>query len=412
MSMERNYFSVLFYIKKAKLLKNGEAPICLRITVNGKRAEIQIKRSVEIDKWNARRECAIGKDRKYLELNHYLETVRTRVLRIHRELEQDDKPITAEILKKLFYGEKQTPKMLLEVFKEHNAKYRELIGKDVVKATVLRYERTVRYLEEFLKKEYRLNDIPLCNINREFISNFEFFIKTEKSCAQNTTVKYLKNLKKIITLALTNKWMTDNPFFGVRFKQTQSNREFLSEEELHIIMEKEFNIPRLEIVRDIFVFCCLSGLAFTDIKHLRPGHITKDPNGEDWIRKPREKTNNMCHIPLLDIPALIAEKYKNNPICVQKNMVLPVPCNQRMNSYLKEIADMCGITKKLTTHTARHSFATLSISYGVPIESVSKMLGHTNIRTTQIYAKIIDTKLSEDMNILANKLNNRKISAI
>lgn len=403
MSMERNYFSVLFYIKKAKLLKNGEAPICLRITVNGKRAEIQIKRSVEIDKWNTRRECAIGKDRKYLELNHYLETVRTRVLRIHRELEQDDKPITAEILKKLFYGEKQTPKMLLEVFKEHNAKYRELIGKDVVKATVLRYERTVRYLEEFLKKEYRLNDIPLCNINREFISNFEFFIKTEKSCAQNTTVKYLKNLKKIITLALTNKWMTDNPFFGVRFKQTQSNREFLSEEELHIIMEKEFNIPRLEIVRDIFVFCCLSGLAFTDIKHLRPGHITKDPNGEDWIRKPREKTNNMCHIPLLDIPALIAEKYKNNPICVQKNMVLPVPCNQRMNSYLKEIADMCGITKKLTTHVARHTFACIALANKVSMETIARMLGHSDIRTTKIYAKVLDTTVSKEMEVMKHK---------
>ena len=401
--MERNYFSVLFYIKKAKLLKNGEAPICLRITVNGKRAEIQIKRSVEIDKWNTRRECAIGKDRKYLELNHYLETVRTRVLRIHRELEQDDKPITAEILKKLFYGEKQTPKMLLEVFKEHNAKYRELIGKDVVKATVLRYERTVRYLEEFLKKEYRLNDIPLCNINREFISNFEFFIKTEKSCAQNTTVKYLKNLKKIITLALTNKWMTDNPFFGVRFKQTQSNREFLSEEELHIIMEKEFNIPRLEIVRDIFVFCCLSGLAFTDIKHLRPGHITKDPNGEDWIRKPREKTNNMCHIPLLDIPALIAEKYKNNPICVQKNMVLPVPCNQRMNSYLKEIADMCGITKKLTTHVARHTFACIALANKVSMETIARMLGHSDIRTTKIYAKVLDTTVSKEMEVMKHK---------
>lgn len=146
--------------------------------------------------------------------NHYLETVRARVLRIHRELEQDDKPITAEILKNLFYGESQTPKMLLEVFKEHNTKYRELIGKDVVKATVLRYERTVRYLEEFLKKEYQLNDIPLYNINHEFISNFEFFIKTEKNCAQNATVKYLKNLKKIIILALTNKWMTDNPFSG------------------------------------------------------------------------------------------------------------------------------------------------------------------------------------------------------
>lgn len=184
------------------------------------------------------------------------------------------------------------------------------------------------------------------------------FSERNRNCyvLQNATVKYLKNLKKIITLALTNKWMTDNPFSGIRFKQTQSNREFLSEEELHIIMEKKFNIPRLEIVRDIFVFCCLSGLAFTDIKHLRPEHITKDPNGENWIRKPREKTNNMCHIPLLDIPALIAEKYKNNPICVQKNMVLPVPCNQRMNSYLKEIADMCGITKKLTTHSARNFF--------------------------------------------------------
>ena len=246
MSMQRNYFSVLFYIKKAKLLKNGEAPICLRITVNGKRAEIQVKRSVEIDKWNAQRECAIGKDRKYLELNHYLETVRTRVLRIHRELEQDDKPITAEILKNLFYGDNQAPKMLLDVFKEHNAKYRELIGKEVVKATVLRYERASRYLEEFMKKEYRVNDMPLRNINHEFVSNFEFFIKTEKNCAQNAAVKYMKILKKIITLALTNKWMTDNPFNGIKFKQTQSNREFLSEEELHIIMEKKFDIPRLE----------------------------------------------------------------------------------------------------------------------------------------------------------------------
>lgn len=333
MSMQRNYFSVLFYIKKAKLLKNGEAPICLRITVNGKRAEIQVKRSVEINKWNAQRECAIGKDRKYLELNHYLETVRTRVLRIHRELEQDGKPVTAEILKNLFYADNQTPKMLLDVFKEHNAKYREFIGKEVVKATVLRYERASRYLKEFMKKEYRVNDMPLRNINHEFVSNFEFFIKTEKNCAQNAAVKYMKILKKIITLALTNKWMTDNPFNGIKFKQTQSNREFLSEEELHIIMEKKFDIPRLEVVRNIFVFCCLSGLAFTDINHLRPEHITKDPNGESWIRKPREKTNNMCHIPLLDIPALIAEKYKNHPICVQRNMVLPVPCNQRMNSY-------------------------------------------------------------------------------
>ena len=354
MAMQRNYFSILFWIKKTKLLKNGEAPICMRITVNGKRAEIQIKRSVEVNKWNAQRECATGKDRKHQELNHYIETVRTRVLKIHRELEQDGKPVTAEILKNLFNGANQPPKMLLERFREHNEKYRALIGKDVVEATVLRYERTVRYLEEFLKKEYKSSDIPFRNIDRQFVEKFEYFIKTEKNCAQNATVKYLKILKKIVTLALTNKWMTENPFTGIKFKQTQTNRDFLTEEELHSIMEKKFDIPRLEAVRDIFVFCCLSGLAFTDVQHLKPEHITKDINGEWWIRKAREKTNNMCHIPLLDIPAMIIEKYRKNPVCLQKNMVLPVPSNQRMNSYLKEIADVCGITKKLTTHIARH----------------------------------------------------------
>lgn len=165
---------------------------------------------------------------------------------------------------------------------------------------------------------------------------------------------------------------------------------------------------RIPLLVALIVFYRFTGLAFTDIKHLRPEHITKDPNGENWIRKPREKTNNMCHIPLLDIPALIAEKYKNNPICVQKNMVLPVPCNQRMNSYLKEIADMCGITKKLTTHTARHSCATsVLIANGVPIETVSKILGHTNIRTTQIYARITDVKVSKDLEMLANILNKK-----
>lgn len=245
--------------------------------------------------------------------------------------------------------------------------------------------------------------MPLRNINHEFVSNFEFFIKTEKNCAQNAAVKYMKILKKIITLALTNKWMTDNPFNGIKFKQTQSNREFLSEEELHIIMEKKFDIPRLEVVRDIFVFCCLSGLAFTDINHLRPEHITKDPNGESWIRKPREKTNNMCHIPLLDIPALIAEKYKNHPICVQRNMVLPVPCNQRMNSYLKEIADVCGITKKLTTHIARHTFACIALANKVSMETIAKMLGHSDIRTTKIYAKVLDTTVSKEMEVMKHK---------
>lgn len=409
MAMQRNYFTILFFIKKSKLLKNGEAPICMRITVNGQRAEIQIKRSVEVSKWNSQKECTAGKDRKAMELNHYLDTVRTKVLKIHRELEQDGKPITADILKRRYYGEGDSPKMLLEVFREHNRKYRELMGKDYVAGTVLRYERTARYLEELLQKEYGMNDIPLKEINHEFITKFEHYVKTEKSCAQNAAVKYLKNLKKIIKAALVNKWITDDPFLEIHFKQTRTNRAFLTEEELGILLKKEFTIPRLQTVRDIFVFCALTGLAFTDVQHLRHDHIIKDGNGEYWIRKAREKTDNMCDIPLLDIPRMILEKYKGHPECMKKGVLLPVPSNQRMNSYLKEIADTCGITKPLSTHVARHTFAvTVCLENGLPIETLSKMLGHTNLRITQAYARITYRKVTEDMKVLKNKLKDWK----
>lgn len=401
--MQRNYFSILFFIKKTKLLKNGEAPICLRITVNGKRAEVQVKRSIETAKWNSQKECANGKERKYQELNHYLETVRTRVLQIHRELEQDDKPITAEILKRRYYGEGETPKMLLEVFNDHNKKCRDLLDKDYVLGTVLRYERTVRYLSEYLKQEYNLSDIPLKDITDAFIRGFEHYIKTTKSCNQNATVKYLKNLKKIVHLALANKWIDTDPFFEIKFRQTPTNRAFLLEEEIKTLINKEFDIPRLEVVRDIFIFCCFTGLAFTDVQHLTPEHITRGINGECWIRKPREKTDNMCDIPLLEIPLIIIEKYRNHPDCVKNDIVLPVPSNQRMNSYLREIADICGIKKTLTTHIARHTFACLAIANKVSIESIAKMLGHSDIRTTKIYAKILDSTVSDEMQTLRTK---------
>ncbi len=384
--MERNYFSILFFIKRTKLLKNGEAPICLRITVNGKRAEVQIKRSVEVNKWNNQKECAIGRDNKTLELNHYLETVRTKILRIHRQLEQDNKPITAEILKCHYYGESETPKMLLEVFKEHNQKCSELIGKDYVRATVMYYERTARYLSEFIKQNHRLSDIPLKDIDYNFIQAFEHFVKTVKNCQQNATVKHLKNFKRIIRIALLNHWIISDPFAEIHFKQTPTNRDFLLEEELQLILRKQFNIPRLETVKDIFIFCCFTGLAFTDVQHLTPEHILCDNKGEYWIRKPREKTTNMCNIPLLEIPLKLIDKYKHHPECERKNIVFPVPSNQRMNSYLKEIADLCGIKKNLSTHVARHSFACIALANKVSMESIAKMLGHSNIKTTKIYA--------------------------
>ena len=402
--MERNYFSILFFIKRTKLLKNGEAPICLRITVNGKRAEVQIKRSVEVNKWNNQKECAIGRDNKTLELNHYLETVRTKILRIHRQLEQDNKPITAEILKCHYYGESETPKMLLEVFKEHNQKCSELIGKDYVRATVMYYERTARYLSEFIKQNHRLSDIPLKDIDYNFIQAFEHFVKTVKNCQQNATVKHLKNFKRIIRIALLNHWIISDPFAEIHFKQTPTNRDFLLEEELQLILRKQFNIPRLETVKDIFIFCCFTGLAFTDVQHLTPEHILCDNKGEYWIRKPREKTTNMCNIPLLEIPLKLIDKYKHHPECERKNIVFPVPSNQRMNSYLKEIADLCGIKKNLSTHVARHSFTCIALANKVSMESIAKMLGHSNINMTKRYARVLDQSILNDMQKVGNNL--------
>ena len=403
MTVTKSYFSILFFIRRTRLLKNGEAPISLRITMDGQRAEMQIKRSVDEKHWNASKGCATGKDRKTMELNQYLDMLRTKIYQIHRELQQDGKPINADILKRQLNGEGDTPKMLLEVFREHNKKYRELMGKDYVKGTVLRYERTVRYLEEMLQAQYRMSDIPLKELNHEFVQNFEHFIKVEKNCAQNATVKYLKNLKKITKEALINKWISDDPFQEIRFHQTQSNRDFLTEEELNRLINKEIDIPRLEVVRDVFVFCSLTGLAFTDVQHLTPEHIMQDNTGGYWIRKPREKTNNMCNIPLLDVPRLIAEKYKGHPECIKRGVVLPIPSNQRMNSYLKELADICGIKKNLSTHVARHTFACVAIANKVSMESIAKMLGHTDIRTTKIYARLLDRTVSEEMNVLRQK---------
>lgn len=401
--MNRNYFSVLFFIKKTKLLKNGEAPICLRITINKKRAEIQIKRSIVISKWDAKKECSKVKDRNDQELNHYLQSVKTKVLRIHRELEQDNKPISADIIKRKFYGEYIPPKMLIEVFNEHNKKCRGLIGKDYVEKTVQRYERTVIYLQEFMKNKYNIVDIVFNDINLEFLTEFEYFLKTIKNCGQNTSVKYLKNLKKIISFALANRWMDTTPFIGFKLKQKKTNREFLFEEELTKIIEKDFTNQRLQVTKDVFLFCCFTGLAFSDVKELKTLNISRDNEGAYWIRKTRIKTDNMCNIPLMDIPLQLIEKYKSHPERIISDKVLPVSSNQKMNEYLKEIAAICKINKNLSTHTARHTFACLALANNISIESIAKMLGHTDTRTTSIYARVLDVTLKKEIQALKNK---------
>ena len=397
-AVKRNTLSVLFIIKKAKLLKNGEAPICMRITVNKRVAEVMIKRSIPIDLWNQKKECSKGKDRVAAELNHYINTVRAKVLQIHRELEIDNKPITADIIKDCFYGRDKVQRSLLEVYAEHNEKCRALIGKEYTESTVTKFDTSINRLKEYIRSCYHRDDIMLAELDGQFIRNFDFWLKTEKHCQNNSALKHLKNLKKVVRIALANDWIKKDPFYGIHFKQEEVNVEFLSREELDILMNKEFAIKRLEQVRDIFVFCCFTALAFVDVQQLSREHLIKDNNGALWIRKARQKTNQMCNIPVLSIPQRILRKYEDNAECIKKGVLLPVISNQRMNAYLKEIADLCGITKRLTTHVARHTAATVVfLANDVSMENVSKILGHSNIRMTQHYAKVLDSSIMRDM---------------
>lgn len=397
-AVKRNTLSVLFIIKKAKLLKNGEAPICMRITVNKRVAEVMIKRSIPVDLWNQKKECSKGKDRVATELNHYINTVRAKVLQIHRELEIDNKPITADTIKNCFYGRDKVQRSLLEVYAEHNEKCRALIGKEYTESTITKFDTSINRLKEYIRTFYHRDDIMLAELDGQFIRDFDFWLKTKKHCQNNSALKHLKNLKKVVRIALANDWIKKDPFYGIHFKQEEVNVEFLSREELDILMNKEFTIKRLEQVRDIFVFCCFTALAFVDVQQLSREHLIKDNNGALWIRKARQKTNQMCNIPVLSIPQRILRKYEDNAECIKKGVLLPVISNQRMNAYLKEIADLCGIAKRLTTHVARHTAATVVfLANDVSMENVSKILGHSNIRMTQHYARVLDSSIMRDM---------------
>lgn len=409
MQQRKSTFSILFYIKRKKLLKNGDAPVYMRVTVDGRFLEASLKRGVNPKVWNEKKQRSTGRDRLSLELNDYLDDTLSKLLKIHQRFIDEKKVINPKTILDEWNGKVEKPKMLCEVFKEDNKKYRQRleIG-EVVLNTVLRNERAERYLGEFIRKKYNVNDIPFSSIDNAFVRDFHLFLRVDKKQEQNTANKYCKILKRIVTLALDNKWMEINPFQGMRFQAKATNRQFLTEKELSTIMNKTFTLERLNIVRDIFVFCALTGLSFSDVEGLKPEHVSVDDDGNFWIHKARQKTKNVCSIPYLESAREIADRYKGHHLCESRGVLLPVISNQRMNSYLGEIAGICGIAKPLTMHIARHSFACLALANGVSMEIIARMLGHSDIWTTKIYVKVIDKSIAEQIGGLAAKFGSQK----
>ena len=394
----RQTFNVLFFIRQTRALKSGENPIMLRISIAGQLSEIQLKRAVKPNLWNQNKERCTSKDAASLEINRYLESVKLRLFEIHRKMEEEGKLINPMEIKRKFLGLDEEHKMFFQVFQKHNDKCRELIGKDYAKVTISRFDTCLKYFREMSQNQYQRKDIPLKEVTNGMIHDYIHFLKAEKGLQENTVIRYMKVVKKVLNIAVNYDWIQKNPFGNIRFHEKEVNKEFLTKEELETLRTKEFDIPRLELVRDVFLVQCWTGLAFIDVSELKEEHIIADNDGNLWIRKERHKTGIMCNVPLLDVPLGIIEKYKDHPLCQKRGILLPVLSNQKMNSYLKEIADCCGIKKKLSTHTGRHTFCSVvTLANNVSLENIAKMVGHTNTRMTQRYAKVLDQSILRDM---------------
>ncbi|WP_417866133.1 site-specific integrase [Xanthomarina gelatinilytica] len=399
--------SILFYVKRAKVNANGLFPIYTRITVNGKRIEMSTGRFVDSSKWSTSAGKMKGQSEEARSVNRQLDMLKVKIIDMQMEFMHQNIPITAKAFKSKLLGLDEKQRMLIPIFEDHNKKIKELVGKEYAPGTLERYKTSLKHTIDFLEWKYKISDIDILKINHAFITEYEFYLRSVRNCNNNTAVKYIKNFGKIIKICLANNWIDKNPFSNYKAKVREVERVYLTEDEIQKILNKEFPTERLSLVRDIFLFSCFTGLAYIDVKNLTKSHISLGIDGEKWIFTHRQKTESASKIPILPVTQLIIDKYLEHPQCLNEDRLLPILSNQKMNAYLKEIAGICEINKELTFHIARHTFATtVTLSNGVPIESVSKMLGHKNLRTTQHYAKVLDRKVSDDMRLLKEKLGN------
>lgn len=398
----KNYqnLSILFWLYASKVSnRTGKAPIYARLTINGVRAEISIGVSIEPEYWNKMSGKAKGRGDDVKIVNHKIDAIRSKILYHYNHLLSIKKHVTAEDVKNDFLGIKEKEKTLLELVNYHNKKMDEKVQLGVMAlGTLKKYRVTENKLEKFIKYQFKKSDLYLSQLKHQFVVDFEHFLRVKENVGNNTTMKYIKNLKKIMNIAVVNDWVVKNPFGNFKCSYHKVHKDVLNQNELRQIINKDFKLDRINEIKDVFIFSCFTGFSYAELSELSPDDIQIGLDGELWIYKNRKKTNVQEKVPLLPLPLKIIEKYKTHPVCRSENRLLPVKSNQKYNSTLKEIALLCKINKKLTTHTARHTFATtVLLANKVPMEVVKELLGHTDIRTTQIYGKILQDNITEEM---------------
>ncbi len=409
----KNKIVTHFYVKEEKKDNNGEVPIYLRITMNGERAEISTNRRVDLNLWDKASEKVAGKSEVARTINSNLVTLLGKVEKYFSNLEVKDELISVHQIMAELKGKSQNQMTLIKAYEFHIARLEELAGVDYVPNTINGYKSSLNGLKKFILKQFNKTDVRLCDLNKIFIESYDTYLKSSRGLNHNSAVKNLKYINCILNKAVSYNWNSKNPFKGYSFGYVNPPRSYLTEDEIESLHKKEFVIKRLARVRDVFIFQIYTGLSYADMAELTEDNIEIGIDGKRWIVVHRKKTGSRSSIPLLPRAQEVLDRYKSDPACVAYHKLLPVSSNQRMNGYLKEIADICEIKKPLTTHIARHTFATtVTLSHGVPIETVSKMLGHSDLKTTQIYSKVVDRKVAEDMNKLLNNNKNSELGIV
>ena len=398
----RSTFKVLFYLKRNAPKKNGLIPVMCRITINGKIAQFSCKLDVEEKSWNVELGRVSGRSIAAQEANRMLDKIRVGINQAYQKIADRDNYVTAEKVRNAYLGLGMNHETLLAVFRQHNEDYEKQVSKLKSLRSYWKYCTVYKHLSEFIEKRYKVSDIALCELTPAFITDLELFLKTEKNHCNNTVWSYMMPFRKIIFMAVNNGLLQRDPFFAYSITKEETKRGFLTKEEITLLINGTFKKKSYELIRDLFIFCTFTGLSWTDMANLTKTNLRTSFDGHLWLNTNRQQTGVETNIRLLDVARHIIEKYDG---MTEGDKLLPVPCYANCKNGIKAIAKKCGIEKNVTWHQSRHSYATtICLSNDVPIETLSKMLGHRSIRTTQIYAKITAEKVSRDMEKLSQHI--------
>ena len=403
METKRSTFKLLFYLKKNEPKKNGKVAVMGRITIDGKPVQFSAKLEIDPQIWDLKHGRILGKSAQALNTNQKLDKIRLRIDHYYDEMLKDEGFATAQKVKLAFLGIGVMEDSLLKVFEKHNEDFKKMVDKgERSQSTYAKYDIVYRHLAEFIQSRYYRSDMAFRELTTDFIREFDFFLRIDKDCTHNTVWVYTMPVIRMVELSIKKGLIRKNPFEDYEITMAEKDRGYLLKEDVEKIMVCKPEHKRYELVRDLFVFSCFTGLSYADIKKLKRSNIQSFFDGHQWIISRRKKSDVASNVRLLEIPKRIIEKY----IGITRNdFIFHIPSNSTCNTHIRKVAENAEVfpEHKIGFHTARHTFGTMFLTEGVPLESLSKMMGHKHISTTQIYAKITSQKISKDMDLVSHK---------